>query len=256
MTFGKPLLLLACAAALLAAGAAHAQLKSLDVGGFQLGQTVSEVEQTIQSRYPQFKTAKVYFPGPDGKASPRVALMMTGKPSPGSSVMNNGRHPDVFALAFSRVDGKLMHVTRYVDNKQGVVGEELRAALADKYGPEESTPPTRIEILQGANSAPAKLPMYQRTTKLGANADEFKCRAELPAAWARRAEQSAKPYCGPAVRAFWSDPIAPGVFQSYTITLYDHGRNWGDLEAARGAAKSAQDAATQRATGNASKPAL
>ena len=92
--------------ALLSAPSVHAQLKSTDIGGFQLGQTVEQVEETLRTKYPKFQTAKVVFPGQDGKASSRVALLMTGIKDPtDSSITGNGRHPDAFSLAFSRVDG-------------------------------------------------------------------------------------------------------------------------------------------------------
>ena len=93
--------------ALLSAPSVHAQLKSTDIGGFQLGQTVEQVEETLRTKYPKFQTAKIVFPGPDGKASSKVALMMAGIKDPtDSSITGNGRHPDAFSLAFSRVDGK------------------------------------------------------------------------------------------------------------------------------------------------------
>ena len=244
--------------ALLSASSAHAQLKSTDIGGFQLGQTVEQVEETLRTKYPKFQTAKVVFPGPDGKASSKVALMMAGIKDPtDSSITGNGRHPDAFSLAFSRVDGKLMHVTRYVFNRSGVVGEELRSALIEKYGPEDVWAPKPFIAPPPGTPPPAKLATYRRAlTDTGQVATAPSCEAALPPAWGQRAERAAEAGCGAAVRAFWLDPVAQGVFQTYKITLYDHARNRADLEAAQADARAARDAATKRATGNAAKPAL
>ena len=236
----------------------HAQLKSTDIGGFQLGQTVEQVEETLRTKYPKFQTAKVVFPGPDGKASSRVALLMTGIKDPtDSSITGNGRHPDAFSLAFSRVDGRLMHVTRYVFNRSGVVGEELRTALIEKYGPEELSAPKPFIAPPPGTPPPPKQATYRRAlTDSGQLATAPACEAALPPAWGQRAERAAEAGCGAAVRAFWFDPVAQGVFQTYKITLYDHARNRADGEAAQAEARAARDAATRRATGGAAKPAL
>ena len=258
MNLGKQLIRLLASGLILLGSHAQAQLKSLDVGGFQIGQTVSEAEQTIRSRYPQFKTEKVYFPGPNGKASANVALMLTGVTNfPQESITSNGRRPDAFSLAFSRVDGKLMHITRYMDNPSGVVGEELRTALIGKYGPEDVFEVKPFAAPSPGSPAPPKPATYRRAaTESGANANAPACEAQFPPAWGQRAERQAMSSCGAAIRAFWSNPVAPGVFRSYEVTLFDHARNRADFEAGQNAARAARDAATQRATGNASKPSL
>ena len=57
--------------ALLSTSSVHAQLKATDIGGFQLGQTVEQVEETLRTKYPKFRRQRLSFQGRTGKHHPK-----------------------------------------------------------------------------------------------------------------------------------------------------------------------------------------
>ena len=82
--------------------------------------------------------------------------------------------------------------------------------------------------------------------------------------WMRSPYATIRPECGPSIAVDWGDPagpivldsVGPRIFKRYRVTLFDHARFAAHSEAGQAQARSALDAATQRATDTAAKPSL
>lgn len=121
---------------------AQAQVQTPDVAGVRLGSTPLEVEAALRALDPRFQFLKVYYAGPDGKASNAIgalkAAIQTGSDLRGI----DWKRLDGFAVYFGQDDGKAYAIYRQVFSPTGLPLAQTLADLAKKYGPDTGSYPT------------------------------------------------------------------------------------------------------------------
>ncbi|RYI18359.1 MAG: hypothetical protein EON48_09775 [Acetobacteraceae bacterium] len=121
---------------------AQAQVQAADVAGVRLGSSPSEVEAALRALDPRFQFLKIYYAGPDGKASGAIgalkAAIQTGSDLRGI----DWKRLDGFAVYFGQDDGKAYAIYRQSYSPAGFPLAQTLADLASKYGPSTGFYPT------------------------------------------------------------------------------------------------------------------
>jgi hypothetical protein len=129
---------------------AQAQVQAADMAGVRLGSTPSEVEATLRALDPRFQFLKVYYAGPDGKASNAIgalkAAIQTGSDLRGI----DWKRLDGFAVYFGQDDGKAYAIYRQVFSPTGLPLAQTLADLTRKYGPNTGSYPTIYVRAEGS----------------------------------------------------------------------------------------------------------
>ncbi|RZI54544.1 MAG: hypothetical protein EOP12_02365 [Pseudomonas sp.] len=121
---------------------AQAQVQALDVAGIRLGSTPSEVEAALRALDPRFQFLKIYYAGPDGKASNAISALKAAIQT-GSDLRGiDWKRLDGFAVYFGQDDGKAYAIYRQVFSPTGLPLAQTLADLAKKYGPDTGSYPT------------------------------------------------------------------------------------------------------------------
>jgi len=224
------------AAAVLAAFAAWsppaaAQLLATDVAGVKLGATAAEVEAVLRAHDARFKFIKVFWQGPDGKATTAVAAIKAAVPTgPGDISALDFKRPDGIAVYFGLSHGRAQAIYRQVADPRGIPQEATLQGVIQKYGADLGSYPG----------------IYVRNTDASGKATGS-CGASN-FGWGGPPGGADLP-CGKALRVQF-DPKAPGVAAGLQLWLLDHQLVFADLKvqqsqrqvAGREAARRSQDA--------------